>query len=698
MNKFTEIDRDDELCGILNALHRLENEIRSTDVSGSVRLEIENSIDSFTRTSRRAVMFAIKSGDLCQKASWPLVHFNEYLSSQDNVDLQAYIIYHKWGDLAIRISIQRPLRRIYDLQQGLPPCGGLYEGPSATIRKLSEIMFCENNNSHFMYLLLPQRRILLFLKTLCGVVARVFTEPDPKYEAEFRWTAAATGGALPPVEAPTTVDVGKAMTTTWDASRVSENCYKCRRRMTFAGSVRLMNVATKEVTPKEHCDYAAISYCWSSVKDDDDLLAKVRAAVRDTPIEFVWIDRLCLSSEPAAREYEVHHMSEVYANARLVIIFPGCEIPELDKLCYDSNGTALRVNAENCRRIGDQWTRAEWRNRCWTYQEASMARATAVVTGSYRKPVLSGAALDALATCRGGSVKLTPWHPLDDTWLRADVHMYQWNYEAKQHLFSRSHRVCGSCGLPRNSAPEKQPMLQLMSLSWNRSASKELDTVYSLLSMAEGGEKIPIDYEITTRELYSLLIRTKVVGAELLALGGGFVGPGTCWMPKKDNSFSGTEMALTQDIALGIVDADITSRGTLRAAVVPVSLSEEGRELYLAGLRRPLTICSSVRFDPEPESAHCRPSMWFQVQHRYNRTGSCEVESVDGCQIHALAPPTRYRPHRWALILIFSSGGPGIRHVEKTQVIAASCLFKTRMESLAIEVVEYGSRTAESCT
>lgn len=513
INRFKEIDRDDELCGIISALHRLENEIRSTNVSGSVRLEIDNNIDSFIPTSRRAVIFAIKSVDLCQTASWPLVRFNDYLSSEDNVDLQAYIIYHKWVDLAIRISIQRSLCRIYVLQRGLPPCGGWSEGPSATIRKLSEIMVCENNSSdkNFLYLPLPKRRILVFLKTLCGVVARVFREPDRKYEAEFRWAAAATGGAFPPVEIPTTVDVGQAMTAIWDASRVSEDCHMCQRKMAFAGSVRLMNMATKEVTAKENCDYAAISYCWSSVKDDDDLLAKVRDAVRDTPIKFVWIDLLCLNSEPAARQYEVHHMSEVYSNARLVIIFPGCEIPELGNLCYDANGTALNVNAEACRRIRGQWTRAEWRNRCWTYQEASMASATAVVTGSYKKPVLSGAALDALATSRGGSVKLTPWHPLDDTWLRADVHMYQWNYEAKQHLFSRSHRVCGSCGLPRNSAPEKQSMLQLMSLSWNRRAGKELHTVYSLLSMTEGGEKVPIDYGITMRELYSVLIQTKLV-------------------------------------------------------------------------------------------------------------------------------------------------------------------------------------------
>lgn len=62
INKFTEIDRDDELCGILDALHRLEDEIQRKGVSGPVRLEIEDSKDSFTPTSSKEVRFSIQSG------------------------------------------------------------------------------------------------------------------------------------------------------------------------------------------------------------------------------------------------------------------------------------------------------------------------------------------------------------------------------------------------------------------------------------------------------------------------------------------------------------------------------------------------------------------------------------------------------------------------------------------------------------
>lgn len=711
---FTAIDRDHELCSMLNSLYKLEHEIQSTAVSGTVRLETWDSTDrsASSPTLKREVSFSIQSEGLCQKANWPLKGSDKNSSwGRDILALQGDTIYHKGGDLVIKIAIDRGKNSSPYHWNGLSkPHSGRYDGPIATIRELTDIMVRENNSGlHLWALSLPRRKILVFLRTLCGLVARVFRESDPKHAAEFQWAAAATAGALPPVDPSTTLDLGKAMTAIWNASRLSEACCECQRRVSSAKSVRLMDVATKQITSEDNRDYAAISYCWSSVKDDDDLLAKVKVAVQDTPIEFVWIDRFCLSSEPAAREDEVHRMSEIYANARLVIILPGAEIPELDNLCYDANGTALQVNAENCRRIGEQWTQAEWRNRCWTYQEASMARATAVVTGSHKKPVLSGAALDALATCRGGSVKLTPWHPLDNTWLRADLHMYQWDYEAKQHLFARSHRVCGACGLPRGSAPEKQQMLQLMSLSWNRRASKELDTVYSLLSMAEGGENIPVDYEITMQELYSVLIKTKVVGAELLALGGGFVGPGTCWMPDKDNKFSEMEMALTHDEALQKVDAEITTTGTLRAAVVPVSLSGSGRILHLKGFEKPLYLRSSVKFDSWPSPNHLRPSVWsrltpiydpldaYDPRFTYDPRDSFEVEAVDGCQIHALAPPTTYTLRLWAVVLIFSSGEGTVRHVEKTQVVAVTSTKKRLMESLAIEIVEFGSRTPGNC-
>lgn len=384
-------------------------------------------------------------------------------------------------------------------------------------------------------------------------------------------------------------------------------------------------------------------------------------------------------------------MAEIYAKARLVVIFPGSIIAELDNLDYDANGTAVHVTEGNRERIGKQWTQAEWRTRCWTYQEAAMARATAVVTGSRKKPVLSGAALDALATTSSpgdasDSVKLSPWHPLDDTWLRANAHTYKADQECKHHLFSRSYRVCEDCGLSKDQPPEKQPLLVLMGLSWNRNASRDLDTVFSLLSMAENGDKVPVRYDTTMEDLYRLLIQTKVVGAEILALGGGFVGSTTWWMPNRNNSEHGQRHLHFQGLvssggppdnagrigALETVEASITGQGTLTAAVVPVTIStrQSGSHsdwllLHLAGFGKPLRVQASKVSPP-----------------------------AAGWQAHVLAPLTclgkRGGQEWWRLVLVYSSGTGYLNHVEKTQIFNVRRLNKTGIESYSVVLIHYG--------
>lgn len=288
-------------------------------------------------------------------------------------------------------------------------------------------------------------------------------------------------------------------------------------------------------------------------------------------------------------------MGDIYAKARPVVILPGTQIAELDNLRYDENGTAVQVTKENRQHLGEQWTQAEWRSRCWTFQEAYMARATAVVTGSRKNPVLSGAALNALATSREESVKLAPWYPLDNTWLRINAYMYNAEKDGKFHLFSRSHRVCRSCGLPPNHYPppqKKQHLLVLMDLSWHRKASREQDTVYSLLSMAEGGYQVPVNYDIALEGLYRVLIQIKKIGAEIMALGGGYAGSTTCWIPQRGSQEIDTIMS-RRGQWLRTVDAGITDKGTLSAAVVPVTISTDKYKnvwLHLAGLEQPVIV------------------------------------------------------------------------------------------------------------
>lgn len=661
-NTFDMLNKDTEFRSILGALFKLQRDITRMDAAGHVRLDVEFQEESMERTPtgpaiehRGKSSIAIRASDAShQSARWG--HTCKKSSGSGSLHLNADIEYDRSGNMAIRLAIKSHAYRYSG--DGDQFYKRKFEGPTAVIQELSSIIV--RNNGDLAYMDLHPIKCLIFLRSLCGVVASVFRENDPRRQAEFRWAASATGVGEA-VELKTYTQ--EAMAYAWDASQLSTDCPDCQTRHVSQGPERLVEISTWTPMERTDVDYAAISYCWSSVASNEDLRRQVETATQDTPINYVWIDRSCLSDEPTARQKEVHRMSEIYAKARLVIILPGTQITELDNLLYDANGTAIRVTEENSRRIGEQWTQAEWRSRCWTFQEASMARATAVVTGSRKQPVLSGAALDALATCgMGGSVKLTPRHPLDDTWLRANTHTYKVDLDDKYHMFERSHQVCGACGLPQDLPPKKQQLLVLMALSWHRRASKEQDTVYSLLSMALNGDKIPVRYDVTLEELYRVLIETKVIGAEIMALGGGYVGKRTSWIPSRG------EYEQDRWERLSFVSAGVTEKNTLLTAAIPVTLLNEHEDTYLrlAGVHIPLYVTDEDRV----------------------LTGI-----MDEWQAHALAPLTRVRRSNWKLVLIFSSAGEGgIRHVEKVHVCEGEYPRKRGMESLAIEMVEYASQ------
>lgn len=521
---------------------------------------------------------------------------------------------------------------------------------------------------------LENLKCLFFLRRLCDFLAKKSMNTNRKSTAEDRWTRAAIGASTWDAVESTTVPIQQEISECWEAGQLALDCTTCQDRHTWAGPTSLINSRTWTLTQPREFEYAAVSYCWDSYKSDKELQADVQLAVKDTPVEYLWIDRFCLSPDELLRQQEIHHMSDIYAKARLVLILPGKEIKELDNLQYDANGTALRVTKENRERIGEQWTRAPWRSRYWTYQEAFMARATAVVTGSAQRPVMSGAALDALATCPDGNVKLTRWHPLDDTVLRNDAHSYHGiQRNGAQFMFHRSHRVCGACGQSESKIARKQPLLTLMGLNWYRQSTRELDTVYSLLAMASEGHRVPVRYDLTIMELYRFLISQKILGAEIMALGAGFVGPRTSWMPKRNHQSHHLKIKNVLPARVwprgAKVEIDIDERGTLSAAVVPatISASEDGTFLHLNGKATPIKV--------ELEE------------------GSLEV----GLEAHVLAPIRLGQSNGAAtLVLILSSVvGPGsVRQVRRVEIIemdwfASAMMFKKGMDYEDITTVRY---------
>lgn len=655
---------------ILDALTTMERDIKDAGATGHISLELDYIEEQGPPDDMSESYITITSEGwyYMKRASWPVKRLLD-----GSLHLAADIRHDDHGNMHVKMAMT--FYGSDETESYSREC----RGPIATISELSTLMVRYKNSDCDS----GSTKCFLFLRTLCGVVARAFPGLDSERTAKDRWVAAATG-AWEAVETETSLQ--KAMSDVWDASRLSPDCPSCERRNDCEGPKRLIEMATGElVEAAKGCEYAAVSYCWGSVTGDEELWAQVGMAVRNTPISHVWIDRFCLSSDPATRQYEVHHMAEIYANARLVLILPGTQITELDNMHFDANGTAVQVNKENIQRIGEQWTQTEWRSRCWTFQEATMARATAVVTGSRKKPVLSGAALDALATSTSGSnVKLVPWHPLDNTLIRVNLHMYEAEWSNKYYLFTRSYRVCGACGLPQNKSPraQKQPLLALMGLSWNRKATKELDTVYSLLSMAKDGYKIPVRYDITMEELYEVLIETRVVGAEILALGGGFAGStsATCWMPNR-----GKQSPYGGEYFLFGVGARITRMGTLRAEVLAVKIWVEERGVISFEVR------AKARF----------PGMWDKASALVWTGAQLEdlskgwPEGWQYWQANVLAPLTYVRRvkggvYMWKILMVFSSGTGSLRHIEKIRILDGTSDDWLDHKNLARDTVEFG--------
>lgn len=263
-NAFATFNDDVEICGILDTLLNLRKYSHARSPADHVRLEMD--YEEEEHVSETSIAIRCEGSHHTHTASWPY----ESLPGGDPLPhLRADIKHDDAGHMSIKLVMKGrgPGRRRGDDRLCFSrKC----QGPTAIIKELSTTMVRNNRG------LVPVHphwiRCMVFLRTLCCVVAGNHMEHDPGRVAENRWAAAATRvGEAMEVE----ISLPAAMTDAWDASNLSRGCLSCRRRHDNEGAKRLMKVVTGEVIEAGDFEYAAVSYCWSSVKGDEDLLAQV---------------------------------------------------------------------------------------------------------------------------------------------------------------------------------------------------------------------------------------------------------------------------------------------------------------------------------------------------------------------------------------------------------------------------------------
>ncbi|KIW67364.1 hypothetical protein PV04_06625 [Phialophora macrospora] len=144
--------------------------------------------------------------------------------------------------------------------------------------------------------------------------------------------------------------------------------------------------------------YVALSYCLGTTKlniviresatgrhvDMDSTPQTIRDAIfvtRRLPWRYLWVDAICIDPRyPSKRQELINKMDSVYSNAQLVLCamgdhadtgLYGVSTPRSPQPQLNVNGRSLVSTMSTLREVLQN---SRWATRCWTYQEALLAR------------------------------------------------------------------------------------------------------------------------------------------------------------------------------------------------------------------------------------------------------------------------------------------------------------------------------------
>lgn len=322
---------------------------------------------------------------------------------------------------------------------------------------------------------------------------------------------------------------------TWqfpDNLRVYEDCRCVGREGRCTNGKHVYDHETHTVRAMRRGEsYVALSYVWSEA-EGSTLQRAVERVCGETKVTVFWIDQFCINQRCLAhKEEQIPKMGEVYSEATHV----ACLLPQVTAVLpaevrEPSMVMPRREYAQATATFRAQVKASAWFTRVWTWQEGLLANSSKFVTGN---DILEGWLVDNILNAtrlgRCGYVSHLPALPASSNIqslsvaVSSDTQLLE--VRTSDDAASREMRA-------RWGAPRTFTLMGAVMATRRRRATVQLDQLYGLLGMVEGGGRVTVRYTNTTMEdVLTEALENGMMTAEVLTGATTCGRTGRCWLP-----------------------------------------------------------------------------------------------------------------------------------------------------------------------
>ncbi|RFU80061.1 het domain [Trichoderma arundinaceum] len=276
--------------------------------------------------------------------------------------------------------------------------------------------------------------------------------------------------------------------------------------------------------------YVALSYVWAEAKDGT-LQRAVQRMCEETKVTVFWIDQFCINQRCLThKEEQIPQMGEIYSNAAYV----ACLLPHVSAVLPADVREATMVMhrqkfSQATATFRAQVKASAWFTRVWTWQEGLLAYSSKFVTSN---DILEGWLVDNILNAtrlgRCGYVSHLPALPASTNVQSLSVTVSSDTQLLPMRTASdaASRELRARWGVSRTFT-----LMGAVMATRKRMATVELDQLYGLLGMVDGGERMTVRYTSTMEDLLTEALQNGMVTAELLAGVTNCDTKGRCWLP-----------------------------------------------------------------------------------------------------------------------------------------------------------------------